>query len=185
MSQESQSVANDLLRLEMQLAMVGSQENRDDVPVRASTVNSGASFSSSSRHGRSNRKPYTSPRSSASSLSKRTKVTVIAPPGKLGVILANKADSKGTVVSGVRTSSALVDKVFPGDRIIAIDGEDVSRMKVSEITSIMARKAEYERKLTILTLHNNDVANVRSPAKDNEESPQYSHHFESYQQYRR
>jgi len=111
-------------------------------------------------------------------------VTVIAPPGKLGVILANKADSKGTVVSGVRTSSALVDKVFPGDRIIAIDGEDVSRMKVSEITSIMARKAEYERKLTILTLNNNDVANVRSPAMD-KESPQYSHHFESYQQYRR
>ena len=132
MSQESQSVANDLLRLEMQLAMVGSQENRDDVPARAMTGNSGSSFSSSSRHGRSSRKPFTSPRSSASSLSKRVKVSVIAPPGKLGVILTDKADSKGTVVSGVRTSSALADKVFPGDRIIAVDGEDVCCAKKRE-----------------------------------------------------
>lgn len=76
---------------------------------------------------------------------------VVAPPGKLGIILANKADSKGTVVSGVRTSSVLAEKISPGDRIIAIDGEDVSRMTVSEITTIMARKAEFERTLTVLT----------------------------------
>jgi C-terminal processing protease CtpA/Prc len=75
----------------------------------------------------------------------------MAPPGKLGIILANKADSKGTVVSGVRTSSVLAEKISPGDRIIAIDGEDVSRMTVSEITTIMARKSEFERSLTVLT----------------------------------
>ena len=72
-------------------------------------------------------------------------MTVIAPPGKLGIILANKADSKGTVVSGVRTSSVLAEKISPGDRIIAIDGEDVSLMTVSEITTIMARKSDFER----------------------------------------
>jgi C-terminal processing protease CtpA/Prc len=76
---------------------------------------------------------------------------VTAPPGKLGIILANKADSKGTVVSGVRTSSALADQIHPGDRIVAIDGEDVSLMTVSEITTIMARKSDFERKLTVLT----------------------------------
>jgi C-terminal processing protease CtpA/Prc len=76
---------------------------------------------------------------------------VTAPPGKLGIILANKADSKGTVVSGVRTSSALAEKIAPGDRIVAIDGEDVSLMTVSEITTIMARKADYDRTLTVLT----------------------------------
>ena len=76
---------------------------------------------------------------------------MLAPPGKLGIILANKADSKGTVVSGVRTSSVLAEKVSPGDRIVAIDGEDVSLMTVSEITTIMARKSEFERTLTVLT----------------------------------
>jgi C-terminal processing protease CtpA/Prc len=89
----------------------------------------------------------------------------VAPPGKLGIILANKADSKGTVVSGVRTSSVLADKVSPGDRIVAIDGEDVSLMTVSEITTIMARKGDFERTLSILTTprHIDASSAARSP----------------------
>ena len=80
----------------------------------------------------------------------RSKVTVKAPPGKLGIILANRTDSRGTVVSGVRTSSVLAEQVSPGDRIIAIDGEDVSQMNVKQITTIMASKSEFERVLVLL-----------------------------------
>jgi hypothetical protein len=193
MSEQSRSVANDLLRLEMQLAMVG-QENRDGPPVRSSNSAAGGagSMSGSSRN-RSTRKPYSSShRSTSSSASKRSKVTVIAPPGKLGIILANKADAKGTVVSGVRTSSALVDKVSPGDRIVGIDGEDVSRMTVSEITVIMSRKANYERTLTILTIPKysgrNEVSREQSSVKANDDH--HHHHHQpsfgnSYQPYRR
>jgi hypothetical protein len=171
MSEQSRSVANDLLRLEMQLAMVGSgnNENRDDVSGRVGGGSVSGSTSlggTSSRISRSGRKSSTSHSRSSPSNSngaqqqvasishatRRTKVDVLAPPGKLGIILANKADSKGTVVSGVRTSSVLVDKISPGDRIVAIDGEDVSRMTVSEITTIMSRKADYDRTLTVLTI---------------------------------
>jgi C-terminal processing protease CtpA/Prc len=81
---------------------------------------------------------------------KRLKTNVTAPPGKLGIILANRTDSKGTVVSGVRTTSVLANRISPGDRIVAIDGEDVSRMSVPEITAIMARKSDFERVLTVL-----------------------------------
>jgi hypothetical protein len=153
MSEQSRSVANDLLRLEMQLAMVGSQENRDDVPAvpaRAGGSVGATSIGGASRASRTSRKSLASHRNNPSSISRRNKVTVVAPPGKIGIILANKADSKGTVVSGVRTSSVLAEKVSPGDRIIAIDGEDVSRMTVSEITTIMARKSEFERTLVVL-----------------------------------
>ncbi|KAL7525087.1 hypothetical protein ACHAWF_001206, partial [Thalassiosira exigua] len=80
----------------------------------------------------------------------RSKVSVVAPPGKLGIILANRTDARGTVVSGVRTSSVLAEQVSPGDRIVAIDEEDVSQMNVKEITTIMARKSEFERKLVLL-----------------------------------
>ena len=137
MSEQSRSVANDLLRLEMQLAMVGAQKSGGDGERSVSSRRSKTSRGDSSRRSKS--------------VSKRSKVTVVAPPGKLGIILANKTDSKGTVVSGVRTSSVLAENVSPGDRIIAIDGEDVSRMTVSEITTIMARKSEFERILTVLT----------------------------------
>ncbi len=152
MSEQSRSVANDLLRLEMQLAMVGSQEvngDGDNAAASGSVAGSTGGASRASRTSRTNRTRSSTHRTP--SVSKRSKMTVIAPPGKLGIILANKADSKGTVVSGVRTSSVLAEKISPGDRIIAIDGEDVSLMTVSEITTIMARKSDFERQLTIMT----------------------------------
>jgi len=134
MSEQSRSVANDLLRLEMQLAMVHPSTAANDDPDGKITRSSRRT--SSRRNGSSQR---------------RSRMTVTAPPGKLGIILANKADARGTVVSGVRTSSVLADQVSPGDRIVAIDGEDVSLMTVSEITTIMTRKSEYERRLTVLS----------------------------------
>ena len=149
MSEQSRSVANDLLRLEMQLAMVGSQENMEDGVHVRSGGSVGGSVGGNSRASRTSRNSSATRRSTA--ITKRSKITVVAPPGKLGIILANKADSKGTVVSGVRTSSVLAEKISPGDRIIAIDSEDVSLMTVSEITTIMARKSEFERTLTVLT----------------------------------
>lgn len=147
MSEQSRSVANDLLRLEMQLAMVNP------------TTDGGGSASI-----RSGRRSTTSrPRVGGSSTAaRRSRVTVTAPPGKLGIILANKADSRGTVVSGVRTSSVLADRISPGDRIVAIDGEDVSMMTVSEITTIMARKSEFERQLTVLTTRRTSAASGSS-----------------------
>ena len=188
MSEQSRSVANDLLRLERQLAMVASEDNRDDANIRPGS--SGASLGGTSRGNRSTggRRSHgtsgtgrggtyttttTAATTSSSVVVRRSKITVIAPPGKLGIILANKADSKGTVVSGVRTSSVLVDRISPGDRIVAIDGEDVSRMTVSEITTIMSRKAEYERKLTVLTIPKQGTASAaveaaRSPVANND-----------------
>lgn len=160
MSEQSRSVANDLLRLEMQLAMVGSssEEKKDDIPGRigSGSVSLGVSSRSTTRRSASMRAPSSSSaaflNASASSLIQRQRTKIIAPPGKLGIILANKSDSKGTVVSGVRETSVLFDKISQGDRIVAIDGEDVSRMTVSEITTIMSRKSEYERVLTVLTI---------------------------------
>jgi len=159
-SEQSRSVANDLLRLEMQLARVGS---RNGNRIEGSSMGDGGNGT----------KPHSSRKSSSRSkntITKRVKLTVVAPAGKLGIILANKTDAKGTVVSGVRTTSALADRISPGDRIIEIDGEDVSRMTVSEITSIMARKNDFERILTVLTTARdaeiNSTAQVPSQGSD-------------------
>ncbi|OEU14771.1 hypothetical protein FRACYDRAFT_241326 [Fragilariopsis cylindrus CCMP1102] len=161
MSEQSRSVANDLLRLEMQLAMVGSKD-KEGVQPRAGSSSASLGGASRGTTRSSSRKASSrgtsSSVTSSSSIVRRSKTTIVAPPGKLGIILANKADSKGTVVSGVRTSSVLVDRISPGDRIVAIDGEDVSRMTVSEITTIMSRKAEYERRLTVLTIPKSGIS---------------------------
>jgi C-terminal processing protease CtpA/Prc len=125
---------------------------------------SGGSIGGGSRASRGSNRISTSTRRSTGS-ARRSRMTVVAPRGKLGIILANKADSKGTVVSGVRTSSVLADKISPGDRIVAIDGEDVSLMTVSEITTIMARKSDFERTLSVLTTpkHMDNSSMSRSP----------------------
>lgn len=149
MSEQSRSVANDLLRLEMQLAMVGQQQSQPGQPSGSGAADDKSNPGDGHRSSRSRASAKSSHRSGSSA--RRSRITVMAPPGKLGIILANKADSKGTVVSGVRTSSVLAEKISPGDRIVAIDGEDVSLMTVSEITTIMARKADFERTLTVLT----------------------------------
>mmetsp|Transcript_11656 Transcript_11656/g.16520 ORF Transcript_11656/g.16520 Transcript_11656/m.16520 type:complete len:893 (+) Transcript_11656:605-3283(+) len=161
-SEQSRSVANDLLRLEMQLAMVG-KNGYEGIDGKSKLTDSGLSTSGtasvgSSSIGMSSYASRASRRSKSSgkrqNITNKSKVKIIAPPGKLGLILANKKDSKGTVISGVRTTSVLLNKVHPGDRIIAIDGEDVSRMTMSEITIIMARKNEFERILTLVTTKN-------------------------------
>ncbi|KAL3805568.1 hypothetical protein HJC23_005812 [Cyclotella cryptica] len=169
MSEQSRSVANDLLRLEAQLSMVGKSraganagsgnsvvtadlnKRRDDCGMTVTSRDFSISRSSAGGLPRPNGSSNISAsarRAAARTL--RSKVSVVAPPGKLGIILANRTDSRGTVVSGVRTSSVLAQQVSPGDRIIAIDDEDVSQMNVKEITTIMARKSEFERVLTLL-----------------------------------
>jgi len=166
MSESSRSVANDLLRLEAQLAMVGKRtvgsgssvataelnKRRDDCGMTVTSRDYSISRSSAGglpRPSKGSRHISASARRAAA-MTLRSKVSVVAPPGKLGIILANRTDSRGTVVSGVRTSSVLADQVSPGDRIIAIDDEDVSQMNVKEITTIMARKSEFERVLVLL-----------------------------------
>jgi len=76
--------------------------------------------------------------------------TVIAPAGKLGLMLADKIDSTGCVVLGVQASSAMKDRLSLGDWIVAIDGEDVTRMTYNDIISIICRKAEYDREFTVV-----------------------------------
>jgi hypothetical protein len=87
--------------------------------------------------------------SEASQRKEQPRKTVVAPPGSLGIIISNRTKSKGSVVSDVRTTSVLKGKISPGDRIIAIDGEDVSHMTASEISRLIAGKTHSEKKLTL------------------------------------
>jgi len=152
MSEASKSVANDLLRLEMQLAMVGKDTGSvADLVSAAQSVGGGSIAGGSVRSKRTHRSKSSRASPTASS-GVRNRKTVVAPPGKLGLILANKPDGRGTIVSGVRPTSTLVDLISTGDRIIAVDGEDVSHMNVSELTTIMTRKSDFDRKLTVISL---------------------------------
>ena len=98
-----------------------------------------------------------SPHSSVSfSQVTQRRINVVVPPGKIGIFLANRLDKKGTIVAEVRSSSSLYMKVFEGDKIVQIDGVDVSRRTVSEVSALMAAKAGVIRTLGVVTCKNLD-----------------------------
>jgi hypothetical protein len=141
MSKESQSVAHDLFRLEAQLAEVARQQDEPLEVLPSEELFSNIVYGSTSEGSmniRGNTIIGAEPVPRSSPL-----VEVHAPPGKLGILLANKIGEKGpTHVSAVRSESVLAGKVHVGDRFVTIDGEDVSGMNSREITSVMARKAD-------------------------------------------
>ena len=144
-SEESRSIANDLQRLEVQLKMLNEGEKYEE-PTSTNVSAKGLMKSTP---------PPASPLSRHSAASS-VRLDVLAPPGRLGVILANKSDDRGTVVTALRTSSALVGKILPGDVLLAVDGLDVSEMHASEVTAIMSNKAQHEKVLTIVTPSKSD-----------------------------
>eukprot|EP00985_Skeletonema_marinoi_P016272 scaffold8685_cov82-Skeletonema_marinoi.AAC.1 len=79
-------------------------------------------------------------------------LAVLAPPGKLGIVLEMEDTGcapSANVVGRLRISSVMANQVCPGDRIVAIDDEDVRHMSVEEISSIMARKNDDDKVLVI------------------------------------
>lgn len=74
---------------------------------------------------------------------------VMAPPGKLGIVIDTTLE--GPVVHKVNPGSALEDKVYPGDIIVAIDDVDTRAMSASAITALMVKTANQERRLTVLS----------------------------------
>jgi PDZ domain-containing secreted protein len=74
---------------------------------------------------------------------------VIVPAGRLGIVVATTVE--GPVVHKVNVNSPLQGFISPGDIIVAIDDFDTRSMTASEITAIMAKTADKERKLTVLS----------------------------------
>jgi C-terminal processing protease CtpA/Prc len=78
-----------------------------------------------------------------------------APRGILGVVIDTPISSHtGTtmpIVHAVKDSSPLADKIQVGDKLIAVDDEDVTSLTAIQVSKLLARKSEQEkRKLTIV-----------------------------------
>ena len=72
---------------------------------------------------------------------------ITVPPGKLGVVI--DTTTQGPTVYEVKSGSPLENKIQPGERIIAIDDVDTSKMSASAVTKVMTRNMEMQRKITV------------------------------------
>jgi C-terminal processing protease CtpA/Prc len=78
------------------------------------------------------------------------KYTVIAPAGKLGVILDNPDDG-APVIHTVKETSPLLGKINVGDRLVNIDNVDVSGYTPAQVVQLLSTKSNNpERLLTML-----------------------------------
>ena len=74
----------------------------------------------------------------------------------MGIIVDSSKD--GPIIHSINGDSPLVGKVFPGEFIIAIDGEDTSDWSAYNVTRLVARKSGSIRKLTLLSKNPEDIA---------------------------
>jgi len=77
-------------------------------------------------------------------------IDIFAPPGKLGVVI-DTPDEGAPVVHAIKDSSVIADKLKVGDKLIAVDGEDVRAMTAIKVSKVISRKSgNAARKLTIV-----------------------------------
>jgi len=66
---------------------------------------------------------------------------VEAPPGMLGLVLETSTDGVPTV-HAIKSTSPLVEQVRQGDRLLSVDGEDVTVMLASDVSKLIAQKKD-------------------------------------------
>ena len=83
-----------------------------------------------------------------------------APKGKLGVVIDTpmlmSSSSPGKtmpIVHAVKDSSPIADRIQVGDKLIAVDGEDVTSLNAIQVSKLLARKSGEEvRRLTVVRM---------------------------------
>lgn len=73
-----------------------------------------------------------------------------APAGKLGVVI-DTPDEGAPVVHAVKDSSVIADLIQVGDKLVAVDDEDVTAMTAIKVSKLISKKsANPSRKLTVI-----------------------------------
>lgn len=69
------------------------------------------------------------------------KLEIIAPAGKLGVVVDSPPEGGSAYVSDIKEESPLRGEINLGDRIISVDGEDVSKLKAIHVSMLLGSKS--------------------------------------------
>ncbi len=76
------------------------------------------------------------------------KQNVFAPPGKVGVAI--DVINGQPVVHKIKRGSPLEGKLQPNDIVVAIDDVDTTCMSAADVTHLMVKRMNYQRKITFV-----------------------------------
>jgi len=77
------------------------------------------------------------------------RIEVVAPPGKLGVVIDTPQQGR-PIVHAIKDTSVLADQVMLGDALITMDGVDTTHMSAMTVSKLISSKAQFERVLVFL-----------------------------------
>ncbi len=81
---------------------------------------------------------------------------IYAPAGKLGVVVDTPNEGP-PVVHAVKDSSPIFGTIQVGDKLVAVDDDDVREMTAIRVSKLLSRKSDNEsRKLTVVRTVKND-----------------------------
>lgn len=75
---------------------------------------------------------------------------VVVPPGKLGMVI-DTPNGGVPAVRAIKPESVLASKVRVGDRLVAVDGDDVTAMTTVQVSKLISLKADQKRVLAFVT----------------------------------
>ena len=77
-------------------------------------------------------------------------IDVYAPAGKLGVVIDTPNDG-APIVHAVKDSSPIADKIRVGDKLVAVDDQDVRTMTAIQVSKLISKKSvNASRKMTVI-----------------------------------
>jgi C-terminal processing protease CtpA/Prc len=77
-------------------------------------------------------------------------IEIFAPAGKLGVVI-DTPDDGAPVVHAVKDSSIIAHQIRVGDKLVAVDDQDVTAMTAIKVSKLISKKsANPQRKLTVI-----------------------------------
>ena len=75
--------------------------------------------------------------------------SIVAPAGKLGLVLRNTKD--GPAIHTIKPTSPLANEIFAGDRIVRVNSTDTTTLKAKELTKLMAGNSIKTREIVVLS----------------------------------
>lgn len=88
---------------------------------------------------------------------------IYAPPGKLGVVIDVPPRADTPVVHAIKDTCPIRNEILVGDRLLAVDDQDVTAMTAMEVSRLISRKSQQRaRKLTIRRDRSGGAGGVRA-----------------------
>jgi C-terminal processing protease CtpA/Prc len=78
---------------------------------------------------------------------------VVAPPGKLGMVI-DTPNGGMPVVHAIKDTSALADRVRVGDRLLSVDDEDCTGMTAMQVSKLISLKSSKPRRVLVFARSN-------------------------------